>query len=227
VRTITKGAECPALREWKRENATSPQNIHYDNLGAPQRGPMLDTLVREQGGICAYTMKSISHVNHAWQAHIEHILPRSLHPTHSVDWDNMVACVPNPREHADYGAKLKNGYDPAVSPFVNPIRNVAGHFRFRENGEVEGRTEAGRVTVSDKVLHLNHPELVNDRRSKIRGALDRKPSAAQARQRAQQLRQRDAHGMFEPYCEALAQVLEAYATRLENKAQRMAGARRP
>ncbi|SER37804.1 hypothetical protein [Giesbergeria anulus] len=227
MKTITKSAECPALREWKRENSNSPQNIHYNYLGAPQRGPMLDAMVREQGGICAYTMQSIRCVDTVWQAHIEHIFPRSLHPAQSVDWGNMVACIPKPNEHADYGAKLKDAYDPATSPFVNPTRNVASHFRFHENGELQGLTSEGEATVSPQVLHLNHPHLLNDRKGKIKGALDRKPSAVQARQRAQQLRERDTRGMFEPYCEALAQVLEAYATRLENKAQRMAGVRRP
>ncbi|MBY0453752.1 MAG: hypothetical protein K2Q11_02580 [Burkholderiaceae bacterium] len=226
MKTITKGAECTELRKWKILNANSPQNIHYDYLGAAQRDPMLNDMVREQGGICAYTMKRIQNISGVWQAHIEHILPRSSHPAaQSVNWGNMVACVPNPNQDACYGAKLKGAYDPATGPFVNPTRNVAGHFHFRENGEVQGLTPEGNETVT-KVLHLNHPHLLNDRKGKIKGALDRKPTAAKARARAKQLRQRDIDGMFEPYCEALTQVLEAYATRLENKAQRMARGRR-
>lgn len=225
MRTITKGAECPELRNWKRSNLSSPQNIHYDHLGAAQREPMLDTLIKEQGGLCAYTMKSIHRIGEAWQAHIEHILPRSKYPDRSVDWNNMLACAP--KGNADYGAKLKDKYDPGVDLFVSPTTGgVSAQFHFRENGEVDGLTDAAKVTLSEKVLHLNHPHLINDRKSKIRGAMNQKPTAAQARQRAQSLRQRDTHGLLEPYCEAVAQVLEAYANRLENRAHRMAGTRR-
>lgn len=224
MRTIVKSAECPKLKKWKRENSTSPQNIHYDNLGKAQRDPMLDALVKEQGGLCAYTMKPITRIGDEWQAHIEHILPRSKHPALSVDWKNMVACIPGRNVGCEYGAKLKDGYDPSLEPFVDPIKNgVSSQFRFFECGEVEGLTPDAASSVDENVLNLNHAELVNDRAAKIRGALDHKPTAKQARQRAQDLRKADRSGTLEPYCEAVAQVLDAYALRLENRARRVSG----
>ena len=228
MRTIQKGKECKALRTWKSSNAKSPQNIHYDNLSGGVKTAMLEKLVKEQGGLCAYTMKRIASKNGTWQAHIEHILPRSLHPGQSVAWGNLLACVPQPGVSCDYGAKRKDAYDPAQEPFVNPmLGGVSNQFRFYEDGRVEGLTPAARATVDEKVLHLDHIYLVNDRKGKIKGALDLKPTAAKARQRAQELRKADLNGNFEPYCEAVAQVLEAYATRLDNRAIRLAGAKRP
>jgi uncharacterized protein (TIGR02646 family) len=227
LRSIVKGAECKELKDWKKLNATSPQNIHYDNLGKAQRSPMLEALVKEQGAICAYTMKPIARINGSWQAHIEHILPRSKYPADSVDWKNIVACVPDPDSSCEYGAKLKDKYDAGALPFTNPtMSGVSAQFRFRENGEVEGLTEAATESLNEKVLYLNHSNLVHDRVSKIRGALDQKPSAARARQRAQELRKFDKLGTLEPYCEAVAQVLDAYASRLEKRAQRVSGAKR-
>lgn len=102
---------------------------------------------------------------------------------------------------------------------------VDGHFRFRQNGEVEGLTDAALACIAPKVLNLNAKELVNDRKAKIKGALNRRPSAAQARRRAQALRQPDTQGWLEPYCEAVAQALEAYALRLGNTAKRLKGSR--
>lgn len=227
MRSISKGAECGKLREWKKQNEKSPQNIHYDNLGKAQRDPMLKALVNEQGGLCAYTMKRILQDGGDWQAHIEHILPRSKHPGQSVDWANMLACVPGRNVGCEYGAKRKDMYDPNILPFVNPTKGgAAAQFRFRENGEVEGLTPAAEACLDEKVLNLNHIELIHDRAGKIRGALDQKPTAKQARQRAQELRRFSRHGTLEPYCEAVAQVLEAYASRLEKRASRLAGANR-
>jgi uncharacterized protein (TIGR02646 family) len=188
---------------------------------------MLKKLVKEQGELCAYTMKRIASKDGVLQAHIEHILPRSQHPGQSVVWRNLLACVPQPGVSCDYGAQRKGAYDPAKEPFVTPtMGGLAAQLRFRESGEVDGLTPAAIATLGEKVLNLNHSDLVNDRKGKISGALGLKPTAASARQRAQELRKTDSNGSFEPYCEAVAQVLEAYATRLENKAARLAGAQR-
>ncbi|WP_413163595.1 hypothetical protein [Aeromonas salmonicida] len=227
MRRIVKKAECKELRDWKRLNISSPQNIHYDNLGREQRAPMLNALILEQGYLCAYTMKPIYPLNDSWQAHIEHIYPRSRHPARSVDWQNMLACVPASNAHCDFGAKLKDNYDPQTQPFLVPTTiGVSSQFKFRENGEVEGLTNAAKECVDEKVLNLNHPYLVNDRAGKIKGALNTKPSAAAARQRAIDLRKFKQDGTLEPYCEAIAQALETYATRLDNRAKRVRGASR-
>jgi len=228
VITVHKGTEYKKLREWKRSNAPSPQNIRYDNLDGVVRWAMLKKLIEEQGGLCAYTMKPITSSGGGWQAHIEHILPISNHPGQSVEWDNLLACVPQPGVACDYGAVRKGAYDPTKDPFVNPTRGgVSTQFRFRDNGLVDGLTPDAVATASAAVLNLNHTDLVNDRRSKIKGALERKPTASDALRRAQALRKPDRNGNLEPYCEAVAQVLENYAQRLGSRAGRVAGAIRP
>jgi hypothetical protein len=240
MRTILKGKQCKALKDWKDSNATSPHNIHYDYLSSAIKVAMLTKLVKEQCGLCAYTMKPIILKNGNWQAHIEHILPRSKHtnkakptkkskPTKekSVSWGNLLACVPPHGVACDYGAIRKGAYDPDTMPFVYPTRGgVSAQFRFRENGEVEGLTPSAVAILDEKVLNLNHIDLVNDRKGKISGALRLKPSATSARRRAQELRKVDSNGNLEPYCEAVAQVLEAYAKRLANSAARVAGVKR-
>jgi len=172
-------------------------------------------------------MKPIISLDGKWQAHIEHILPRSIHVDASLDWNNLLACVPQPGIACEYGALRKGAYDPAISNFVSPIfGGLAGHFRFRESGEVEPLTPEAIDTVDPTVLNLNHNGLVNDRKAKINGALAINPSAAAARRRAQELRKPDRLGMMEPYCEAVAQALDAYATRLEKKAARLSAKKR-
>jgi len=94
------------------------------------------------------------------------------------------------------------------------------------DGEVQGLTPTAQISISENVLNLNHPRLVNDRRAKIQGALDKTPSASQALQRAAALRKSGSNGFLEPYCEAVAQVLEAYASRLQRRSTRLSGAKR-
>ena len=224
MRAITRGAEPQALRQFINDNQTSPQNLHYDNTGTQEKDPMLEQLVRGQHGLCAYTMRRVVHADGRFNAHIEHILPRTAHPDESLSWTNLLACFPRTGD-CDFGAKPKAAYDPATQPFVRPDRMVDGHFRFCQNGEVEGLTDAALACIAPKVLNLNAKELVNDRKAKIQGALNRRPSAAQARRRAQALRQPDTQGWLEPYCEAVAQALEAYALRLGNTAKRLKGSR--
>lgn len=224
MRAITRGAEPQALRQFISDNQTSPQNLHYDNMGTKEKRPMLEQLVQGQHGLCAYTMRRMVHADGHFDAHIEHILPRTTHPDQSLDWGNLLACFPRTGD-CEFGAKPKDAYDPATHPFVRPDRTVDGHFRFRQNGEVEGLTDAALACIAPQVLNLNAKVLVNDRKAKIQAALNQRPSAAQARRRAQALRQQNAQGWLEPYCEAVAQALEAYATRLGNTAQRLRGSR--
>ena len=227
MRTIRKSAECQELRSWKKSNAPSPQNIHYANVPGDVRACMLALLITEQHGLCAYTMKTIPTRNGKRMAHIEHILPQSAHAKDTVTWTNLLACVPGSQEACEYGARRKDNFDPALHAFPSPTTpGIADEFRFRRNGNVEGVSPRAKAAIVPKVLNLNHPHLVNDRRAKIEGALSHKPTAANARRRALQLRKPDDEGKLEAYCEALAQVLETYALQLEGRSGRIAGNRR-
>jgi uncharacterized protein (TIGR02646 family) len=227
MRMVVKGGEDSELRRWKRENASAPQNIHYDNLLSDVRRKVLIRLSEEQNGLCAYTMRRLYSSDGGLNAHIEHIFPRAKHPTRSLDWDNLVACVPAPGKACLFGAIQKGGYDPATKPFISPINKmVETAFRYRENGEVDGLDPNASAMVDEAVLNLNIRSLINDRKAKCVAALKNRPTAAEARRRAQALRIPDKNGQLEPYCHALIQVLEAYAERREKTANRRAGSKR-
>lgn len=225
--TIIKGRECHALRQWKAENIGSVQNIHYDNIDATLRGKMLDRLVMEQHGLCAYTMTPIKRKIDKWEAHIEHIYPRAKYAAESVSWGNLLACVPKPGEACPYGALKKGVYDPKVNKFLNPLTGgISSRLRFRENGYVEGLDDEAKETISKKVLDLNHPYLVSNRKAVIQEVLGANLSAAQAIAKAAELRRPDNRGLKRAYFEAVAQVLDAYASRLKKRSMRMVGEKR-
>ncbi len=234
MRAIRKGPEPRALIDWKRQNATTPDNLHYEGGGFP-REAVRQSLLQEQFHLCAYTMKRLATVaecqlgsrDTGYSCHIEHILPQSRGvPAESIDYQNMVACFPAPNSKAacNHGSTVKADYDPSQSPFVSPLSaEVERQFAFDSHGVVRGLTPAGEATI--QVLNLNHPVLVQARQAAIRGHLEPrtgKPlSAAQARRLAEQVMQPDANNRLAAFCVAIASAAKAYAERTEKRARRL------
>lgn len=75
MKRIIKGQEPASFIKFKQENEKAGVNLRYDtHLGAEQRVPIKKALLREQGFICAYTLKRIS----LDSCHIEHLKPEEL-----------------------------------------------------------------------------------------------------------------------------------------------------
>lgn len=203
MKSISK-KQCQALIQWKIEQKLSPQNLTYNN--APHKEMKLD-LLKEQGYLCAYTMRRIEEDT----MHIEHIYPQSIYMDRAIEWTNIVAAYPNTgniSERHDYGADLKADYDPE-NGFISPINlDVKKHFKFKQDGEIEGLTDEARTTID--VLNLNHEILKNNRHEKIKTAIKeaRDATISNVQKRIEQLRQPKAKGEYEEYCEAAAQYLE-------------------
>lgn len=224
MRHIVKQGEPHALRNWKRENRHTPENLHYEGGGFP-REAVREALLAEQHYLCAYTLRALKSTA---DCHIEHILPQSRGiAAETIDYANMLACHPaaNTKTACAFGAQAKAEYDPGKQPFCSPLRpEVETVFRFRENGEVEAHSEDAAATID--VLRLNHPALVSDRRATVQGWLRpgaRSMSAARARRLAEHIRQPDGSGHLSAHCEAVAQVAIQYAEREERRAARMRG----
>lgn len=234
MRSIRKGHEPRALIDWRRQNATTPENLHYEGGGFP-REAVRQSLLQEQFHLCAYTMKRLATVAECLQqgrdtghsCHIEHVLPQSRGvPAESIDYKNMVACfpAPNSKTACDYGATFKADYDPSQSLFVSPLSvEIERQFAFDPRGGVRGLTPAGEATI--RALNLNHPVLVQARQAAIRGYLEPragKPlSAAQARRLAERVMQADADNRLEAFCVAIASAARAHAERAERRASRI------
>ena len=167
MKFIRKGAEPDALLEWKQANAAVPQNLRYGNLPASVKSKMVEALFREQGGLCAYTMKRLGD---ARDCHIEHVLPQHPHEDKALDFKNMVACFPangGDKSHG-YGAALKEDYDPRQRAFVSPLDSACElQSRFDLDGKVKHQSEAAKATI--KLLDLCNRRLEQDRAAAIRG----------------------------------------------------------
>ena len=233
MRWIEKKHAPPELTAWQAKYRTTDPNYGYALMRQDEdvRTAVLNSLIAEQGELCAYTGIRIK----ADGCHIEHVMPQS-HCTPAnglagldVDYRNMVACYPKPNTaHAPFGAHPKANW-PSPSErtlFVSPLdRGCEERFLFRRNGKMLPANSAD-AAAAETIRHLRLSEddetkpahqLVSQRKAAIQATLknDSLPLPA-ARRRLQGLEEAERAGhRLEPYCFALKQVLTAHIRRVE------------
>ncbi len=228
MRSIEKRNEPQALTQWRAANQADPDgggiNFGYELL---RQSPavsdrLMDSLLAEQGRLCAYTGRRIDHTS----AHIEHILPQTPWKAQrglDVTYSNMVACWPQPNgPRGHFGAHAKDAW-PAPgqeAQLVSPLRNdCEARFQFNQRGEVRPSDPADKaVAVTIEKLKLDHKLLTALRRSEIDSVLGamRGLSLKAARQRLKGIEEAEkaladgADVPLDPYCFALKQALSHF-----------------
>lgn len=220
MKQIQKGPECRPLAAWRQANVHTPQNLIYGVAEFP-RHEVLESLLREQGWLCAYTLKRID----ATSSHVEHIKPQTLcrseddqrelaqqaRRRQDIAWANMVACFPAPNDPApEYGAVKKADWWPAddAATFVSPLNpDCESRFAFELNGEMKPANAADvAAEVMIKEIGLNNAKLSElRRRALIEMGLHPKSerplkSAAKVRHLVAAWIQRDDDNKFREFC---------------------------
>lgn len=237
MRQIRKSAEPAELRQWKAENVNSPQNLNYGNLPGAVNKSVREGLLKEQGYLCAYTLRRLSSVE---DCHIEHILPQNAAPERDIDYNNMAACFPKDGGDvsAGYGAPVKGGTSVTLNvDFVSPHQTgCTDRFVFTKNGEVQAQPSDSAASHTIKLLKLDDKKLREMRQMAIqthglaiqRGTSRQRPrlkSEAEARRFAAEVLKPDISGKLEPFCVVLAQVALKFADAERARAQRMCSQR--
>lgn len=232
MKHIRKGKTPAALERFVRDNAATPQLLAYRNLSADVRLALMARMLKEQGYLCAYTMRRVGGSDLA-DYHIEHLKPQALHPESQLDYNNMLLCAPGvEKPDCGWGARCKGDFDPVDANFVSPLRSdCESRLRYGVGGEVSAADPldaAARTTV--EVLKLNHRELVAERLRALhafgvsRNA--RRPiGAREAEQLSRNIRIANAAGEFEPFCIAISQVSRWLATKAALRSARTRSAR--
>lgn len=234
MRFIAQSAEPAALRQWKRKETI---NQDYESLPSDIKDKIKGNLLKEQGHLCAYTMRRLDGPE---QCHVEHIQPQNQAPGLDLDYANMVACFP--KDGGDvthgYGAPVKHGHAVELNiTFISPHQRGCGErFLFDDKGGITpARAEDQAAKKTIELLKLDHDTLNEERHAVMvrhglalpRGLHQSRgvtlKSAAQARKFAREVLTPDRKEQLEPYCVALAQVAEKHAARLESMAQRKRG----
>ncbi len=180
MRTIKKQPEPPALAGWRISAKTgSIAGVSYTYGSLRSDKLVLDkletALLSEQGWLCAYTGRRLRRDNF----HIEHLLPQSggFYPGHDTDYQNMVACWPEPNSAAapEYGARKKDNWPAPADQhlFISPLSPQCSRvFGFAYSGKIFAKNPSD-VAASTTItkLGLDHPTLTVLRKSAIQGAL--------------------------------------------------------
>lgn len=231
MRWINKHREPLALTEW-RARYQNDVNFGYPLLRSDHAVTehVVNSLVEEQGWLCAYTGIHIS----PQKCHIDHVNAQ-VHctPAEAVAYSNMVACYPRPNfiPEPKFGARKKADWP---SPgerhlFVSPLdRSCEARFNFGLHGQISqcNATDiAAGMTI--KRLGLDDGVLSDWRGGAIRGTLgkDNRLPIRDARRRLRQLSAQNP-GHLEEFCFVLKQALEKHIARLEGIA-RSRKAKRP
>jgi uncharacterized protein (TIGR02646 family) len=218
-----------ALIVWRAANAAI-LDAEYGTHGFPT-AEVQQSLLREQGWICAYTMIRVE----AGSSHIEHFKPRTVsraeeNLTETAAYDNMVACylrvhlASNPP--VAFGAIFRKSVWDA-NQFISPLTATCEKaYRFRISGEIEPVPQSnGKAKWMISTLALDAEELSELRRAAIKAmglslTSDDPISPKQARQLLTEVCKADGERRFRPYCMALKQAAQEYIQVIEKKAKR-------
>jgi uncharacterized protein (TIGR02646 family) len=194
--TIVKGAE-PS--EWTALNVT-PGVTEYEAI--PE---LREALLRDQGYICAYCMRSIPVTKNdpslPETSKIEHIKSRRHSKDLERSYRNMVICCPgyiNGTEHCD---KSKKSQEIHFSPFDQTVR---ASISYRSNdGEIRSTNTNWQHDI-DNIICLNNPMLKINRRQVLDGVkavLERKDYSVKILQeKLIEWSSKDDDGKLKAYC---------------------------
>jgi uncharacterized protein (TIGR02646 family) len=208
---------------WCNE-ARGTVNEDYRCLQNPEKESLHQALIKEQGWLCAYTMRQIDEDG----SHIEHIKPESLCRSEQTGSDlryaNLVACFPRDGMAAQYsyGARHKDDWwDNDGEGFVSPIDvNCETRFHFDLDGSIEAVENHPAALTTIRVLRLDHRSLSEDRMRAIHefvyGPTGTEPlSKAQAIRAAESICNRSGSGRFHEFCVAIRDALAQHKRQLE------------
>lgn len=127
-----------------------------------------DSLLKEQGYICAYCMRripckdSLSNEDH----HIEHIKPRSKYHEALLDYKNMVIVCPGHMGDNDHCDRSKGDEEMHLSPLNSNVIQTISY----ENGLIKSSNSVWNSELND-ILNLNDKVLVKARKTTLQAII--------------------------------------------------------
>lgn len=159
---ITKTRE---PKEWTEYRNTP--GVDYQSI--PE---LVESLLKEQGYICAYCMRRIPHRDKLYKKdgknyvltdedhRIEHILSRDNHQDKKLSYDNMVICCPGHIGDSSHCDRLKDSNDVSFDLFDS---NFIATLSYKTDGEIISSNALYNKEINE-VLNLNTPLLKTNRK---------------------------------------------------------------
>lgn len=146
-------------KDYIRHNPSIRYNqMNRDNDTEGVRHKLLESLVDEQHGVCAYCCKRINSLERD-TCHNEHVVPEKNANCNSMDYFNIVASCSTPKT---CGMAKQGQY--AEEQFVSPMEDdCSEHFGFSPDGTIMGLDDKGKYMI--ELLNLNEYGLKQRRRA--------------------------------------------------------------
>lgn len=137
---------------------TTTPAMTWDGMGAQDRDPIREALLRDQGALCAYCQRRIhlelDPATGLSRMKIEHWLARANHPSHHFTWTNLLGVCPGwsvGEQHCDESRGNR-------ALFLHPVDGLGPdprhHLRYTKDGKVEAVGGNHRVTDDIDALNL-------------------------------------------------------------------------
>ena len=144
---IQKSREPRVLTEYRQLPYASYQDMHgapagKANLDASPKDVytvVLNSLIQEQGCICAYCMRRIPESDAALtvKASIEHISPQSIAPDKALDYRNMLAVCSGNRDAESNLHKTCDAHRGNTPLYVNPLKpDTLATIQYKHDGTI-------------------------------------------------------------------------------------------
>ena len=159
---IKKGKEPKELIQYRKQNDATYDNMHGARVSDQQTEDVyhivLNSLVREQGGLCAYCMCRIPERKGTPSCTIEHIVPQSEcknNPEKAIDYRNMLAVCSGNRNATSDADKTCDARRKNQKLNLNPLdKSTLKWIKYKSDGRIFS-DDAVTDKELDDVLNLN------------------------------------------------------------------------
>lgn len=194
----------PEPQEW-RDYRNTPGVVYA------ARSELRNSLLSEQGYICAYCMQRIpvQHGNEAERSRIEHVLSREDRPDLQLVYNNMVVCCPGNYDNVPHCDRSKGSFSVTFSLLTDQLPNSISYRS--KGGEILSSNADWSLELNDR-LHLNHARLKSNRKQALEAVI---ATLGSQNWRNNDIRreldlwiERDRNGYKRPYCGIVIWFLE-------------------
>ncbi|MEQ3031643.1 hypothetical protein [Alistipes indistinctus] len=201
----------PEPWEWRRFRTTS--GVQYE-----PKPELRDSLLKEQGYICAYCMQSLPH--DGTNTRIEHIKCRELHPQLELDYSNMVICCNGQSGNETHCDLHKKNRDVTFDLFSDPFFHTLS-YTYKAQGVTIHSNKATWDDEINDILNLNCNMLQSNRKAAFDGAVDvlaKKPDWNRSANHLKKLRdlynEQRKDGSYQAFCGVIVWLLDKRIARI-------------
>lgn len=204
-------------KEWVEYRNTPGVNYH----AIPE---LVESLLKEQGYICAYCMRRIPHKDSILKGttekptdedhRVEHILSRENHDDKKLEYKNMVICCPGHIGEEDHCDRLKGSRDLSLSPLD---AKFIATLSYSIDGTIKSSTPEYDKEINE-VLNLNTKLLKQNREAKWKTVLAqlnvlnkkewKESTLKKALSKYSEMHDEGGVKKYEPYCGIVTYFLE-------------------